>query len=208
MNDDSMDSCRTGPVPTITLIVVLLGCLGLLQLIGHLTQERIAVNRREASLKVLREITPAGYTNDIFNDTVQVTGPDYLGTDRPVTVYRARNGDTLLGVVYYPVVAEGYKGPIELGVGIDRQGHLIGVRVLDEHETDGLGAEVHQQNSDWIQIFDGLSYDTAPREQWDVRSENGYFDQISGATITSRSVIIAVRNTLDYHQLAGKDLNK
>lgn len=195
-------------LPAIALIVTAAACLLLLQLTGYLTKDRISGNRRETSLRVLREIVPGRYDNDIFNDAVLLNEPAYLGSDRPVTVYRSRSGDKALGLLYYPVIADGYKGPIELGVGIDTDGRITGVRVLDQNETEGLGALVDQENSDWIKTFDGLSYETVPREQWDVRSENGYFDQISGATITSRSVINAVRNTLDYHQLAGENLYK
>lgn len=199
---------RINSLPVVTLIAVAAACLLVLQLTGSLTRQQIAGNRREAALQVLRAIIPGQYSNDIFNDTILITEPDYLGTDRPVTVFRSRNGENLLGVVYYPVVADGYNGPIELGIGVDRDGRITGVRVLRENETDGLGAQVHQHNSDWILSFNGQSFNVTPREQWDVRDENGYFDQISGATITSRSVINAVRNTLDYHQLAGENLYK
>jgi electron transport complex protein RnfG len=193
---------------TFVLTATVLICLSLVHMTGLLTRSRIDENRRDAALRILREIIPGQYDNDIFADTLQVSAPDYLGNGKPVTVFRARTGSDTLGVVYYPVTAEGYKGPIELGIGIDRNGHITGVRVLNQQETPGLGAEVDQSNSDWIHKFDGLSYTTVPREQWDLSSENGYFDQISGATITSRSVINAVRNTLDYHQLAGEDLYK
>lgn len=190
------------------LSATVLFCFLLVHITGRLAEDRINDNRREAALRVLREIIPGQYDNDIFTDSLQVNGPDNAGSDKPVTVFRARTGTNALGVVYYPVTVEGYKGPIELGIGIDRNGRLTGVRVLRQQETEGLGAEVDQNNSNWIRVFDGLSYAEVPREQWDLRSENGYFDQISGATITSRSVINAVRNTLDYHQLAGEDLYK
>jgi len=199
---------KISPLLVLTWATVLVVCALLLTLTNHLTKTRIAENRQEATLKVLRQIIPGQYNNDVFKDTLQVSEPGFLGTDRPVTVYRSRNGDTLLGVVFTPVIAEGYNGPIQLGIGISSEGVVTGVRVMHEEETDGLGAEVNQQNSDWILVFTGQSYQTVPREQWDVSSENGYFDQISGATITSRSVINAVRNTLDYHELAGETLYK
>ena len=39
-----------------------------------------------------------------------------------------------------------------------------------------------------------------------VGSEGGAFDEVSGATITSRAVINAVRNVLSYHDLARYSL--
>ena len=40
-----------------------------------------------------------------------------------------------------------------------------------------------------------------PLNAWAVESEGGQFDQLSGATISSRTVINAVRKTLDYHEI-------
>ena len=197
---------KINPLLILTWLVVALLSILLLKLSNEFTHDRIVDNRQQSTLRVLLQIIPGQYNNEIFKDAIQIIEPDYFGTDQPVTVYRSRNETSILGVVLYPVVAEGYKGPIKLGVGVTRDGTISGVRVLYEEETEGLGAEIHQQKSDWIQSFAGVSYDTVPREQWDVSSENGYFDQISGATITSRSVINAVRNTLDYHELAGENL--
>ncbi|MEX2354059.1 MAG: RnfABCDGE type electron transport complex subunit G, partial [Gammaproteobacteria bacterium] len=136
------------------------------------------------------------------------TAPGYLGSRRPVTVYRARDENDDLGVVFYPVIADGYNSQIELAVAITRDGTIAGVRVIRETETEELGDQVNQNNSDWILSFTDKSYDNVPKEQWRVESEGGYFDQISGATITSRSVINSVRNTLDYHAISDDALYK
>jgi electron transport complex protein RnfG len=57
-------------------------------------------------------------------------------------------------------------------------------------------------------MFTGKSYENLPRDQWLVKSDNGYFNQVSGATITSRSVINRVRNTLDFHNISEDILYK
>jgi len=199
---------KPSPLTIFSWTLLVIALVTILAVINHLTRERIAENRQLATLKILQQIIPGEYNNDVFRDTLSVTESNYLGTDRPVTVYRSRQNLLPVGVVIYPVIAEGYKGPIELAIGIDQQGQLSGVRVLQESETEGLGAQIHQNKSDWILSFTGLSFKTVPPEQWDVRSENGYFDQISGATITSRSVINAVKNTLEYHELTGEALYK
>lgn len=203
-------SRTTRPIllPLLTLAVLATGGSLILDYVNNLTREDISNNKREATLQVLRQIVPGPDNNDVFNDLIEITEPGFFGTDRKVTVFRSRDNGDALGVVYYPVIAEAYNGPVELGIGVGRDGTIAGVRVMREQETEGLGAEVNQQNSDWILTFNGLSFRQVPREQWTVRSENGYFDQISGATITSRSVINAVKTTLDYHELAGEKLYK
>lgn len=189
-------------------VVLAAACIALVQAVHVLTRDRISDNKQLATRRIIQDIVPAGITNDIFADTMQVIEPDYLGSPRPVTVYRARVNDNVTGVIFYPVVAHGYNNPIELGVGISRDGVITGVRVISQNETEGLGALVDQRNSDWIEVFSGISYETVPAETWAVSDESGYFDAISGATITSRSVINAVSDTLDYHEIDRESLYK
>lgn len=199
---------KISPLQIFSWALLVITLVTILTIINQLTHDRIAQNRQLVTRKILQQIIPGEHNNDVFTDTLIRNEPNYLGSDNPVTVIRARKDTLPLGVVIYPVITEGYKGPIQLAVGIDHQGQLTGVRVLQENETEGLGAQIHQNKSDWILSFTGLSFKTVPPEQWDVRSENGYFDQISGATITSRSVINAVKNTLNYHELTGETLYK
>jgi len=192
----------------ITLSTLLLACILILATLNELTREKILDNRQLATRKVIEHIIPGPYNNDIFRDFIEVIEPGYLGSRQAVTVYRARDGDQPSGVVFYPVMTDGYNSQIELGIGISREGIITGVRVIRETETEGLGDQINQNKSDWIFSFTGKSFETVTREDWKVSSEDGYFDQISGATITSRSVINAVRNTLDYHNLAEDRLYK
>jgi len=183
----------------VTFSALALACFLLLSAGNDLTRDRITGNRLLATKKVVQDIVPPGADNEVFEDRIEITAPEYLGTRRPVSVYRARQGEQVLAVIFYPVIADGYNGPIELAVGIDQDGTLSGIRVIEENETKDLGSRVHQQESDWIVSFTGKSYREIPRERWTLRTEDGYFDQISGATITSRGVLNAIRRTLDYH---------
>ena len=48
------------------------------------------------------------------------------------------------------------------------------------------------------EVFAGLSLDDPPAPAWRIRSDGGAFDQMTGASITSRSVVKAVKETLVY----------
>ena len=176
--------------------------------INYYTQDRIADNKLQAMRKIFNDIIPYQYNNDIFNDHIEVTDPAYLGTNQAVFVYRIRNDETPLGVIIHPIKTIGYESEIQLGIGISKQGIITGVRVTSEDETEGAGDQIHQEKSDWLSIFVGKSHANLPPEQWRVKSENGYFDQISGATITSRSVINAVNNTLSFYNREQDSLYK
>ncbi|HEY7840022.1 MAG TPA: RnfABCDGE type electron transport complex subunit G [Gammaproteobacteria bacterium] len=187
------------------LLAVVLGAAAV-SAMQYLTAERIASNREAHTLAVVREALPVDHDNDLLHDRIEVVDPVRLGSRDPVMVFRARRGAAPAGVVLMPVVAQGYNGRIELAIGIAADGVLAGVRVARHRETEGLGDRVHQSRSPWIAQFEGRSLDNTPESDWAVRSDGGAFDQVSGATITPRGVINAVRSALEYHLIHREEL--
>lgn len=190
----------------ILLTAVLLGLFavlgtGLVALTFDNTHERIAANERAALLRNLHVlIPPERHDNDLFNDVIEVTAPDLLGSAAPVAVYRARKDGWPVALVIAATAPDGYSGPIRLLVGINADGTLAGVRVVNHRETPGLGDAIEASRSDWILGFDGRSLGDPPEAQWAVRRDGGYFDQFTGATITPRAVVKAVKKALLYFQ--------
>ncbi|MCB1647429.1 MAG: RnfABCDGE type electron transport complex subunit G, partial [Pseudomonadales bacterium] len=90
----------------------------------------------------------------------------------------------------------GYNGLIQLIMAVDLQGRVLGVRVTRHQETPGLGDKIEPQLSDWIHRFEGRSLEDPEVAGWTVRKNGGDFDQFTGATITPRAVVHAVRDRL------------
>ncbi|TCK18772.1 electron transport complex protein RnfG [Thiogranum longum] len=171
------------------------------------TVELIHDNERRALLKSLNELIPTDrYDNDIFHDILYVRHKDLLGTAKPVPVYRARKNGWPVAAVLAPVAPDGYNGNIRLLVAIKLDGTLAGVRVVQHRETPGLGDGIETSNSDWILGFNGKSLENPGKEGWKVKRDGGQFDQFTGATITPRAVVKAVRNALLYYQIHGHEL--
>ncbi|MBK5966304.1 electron transport complex subunit RsxG [Thiocystis minor] len=167
---------------------------------------RIAGNQRQAMEHKFATILPAGQSdNDPLRDTIEVQAKDFLGADK-TQVYRVRNADVPVAVVLEPVVPDGYAGPIRLLVSVLHDGSLGGVRVLSHHETPGLGDKIEEAKSNWILDFKGKSLTNPPRERWAVKRDGGAFDQFTGATITPRAIVGAVKNTLLYVERQGDAL--
>lgn len=165
------------------------------------TRARIADNEREFLLRTLDVLVdPARYDNDLLADTRTVVAPGALGTEEPVTVYRARADGEPVALVLTAVAPDGYSGPIRLLVAVNHDGTLAGVRVLGHRETPGLGDGIEAERSDWILAFNGRSLGDPPAEGWGVRRDGGEFDQLTGATITPRAVVAAVRRVLQYYE--------
>ena len=180
---------------------------GLVAFTHDSTAARIAENQRRALLRSLNELVPREqYTNDIYTDIVYVHDEDLLGTDEPVPVYRARKDGWPVAAVFSPVAPDGYNGNIRLLVAVGLDGTLAGVRVLSHRETPGLGDAVEVERSPWIKGFAGRSLGNPPEEKWKVKRDGGVFDQFTGATITPRAVVKAVKNTLLYYRAHGDTL--
>lgn len=196
------------PVIVAALLLTGFGVLGSgLVALTHLgTAEQIAENERRALLRIVRQLVPPDQIdNQILTETVEVRAPEALGTDR-TTVYLGRRQGEPAAAVFSPVIAPGYGGPIRLIVAIRSDGTLGGVRVLAHKETPGLGDKIEADRSDWILGFEGRSLKDPAESRWAVKRDGGAFDQFTGATITPRAVVQAVRAALKYAHANWGDL--
>lgn len=186
-----------------TIILLLFALIGTALVVTTFdnTRERIAANERATLLRKLHQlILPEQHDNTLLEDTLLVTDKTLLGTGRPVTVYRARKASQPVALVITPIAPDGYSGSIKLLVGINADGTLSGVRVVAHRETPGLGDAIDDTRSNWIHIFDNRSLGEPPLERWGVKKDGGDFDQLTGATITPRAVVKAVRQALLYYR--------
>lgn len=110
-------------------------------------------------------------------------------------VFKVVREDGSRAWIFDAVTNEGYNGRIALWVGVSDAGIIEGVRVRSHQETPGLGDKIELAVSDWILGFDGYSTQS-PDRVWDVKRHGGEFDQFTGATITPRAVVHAVRDAL------------
>jgi electron transport complex protein RnfG len=166
-----------------------------------LTYKRIQQNEIEAVQRNLQAVLASDrYDNDPYADRTRVDASVLLGSDEPVTVYRARLDGEPAAAVFRSVAPNGYNGAIKLLVGIYADGSISGVRVVAHKETPGLGDGIDERKSDWIFSFDQQSLAALGDDGWAVKKDGGEFDQFTGATITPRAVVQAVKNTLLYYQ--------
>lgn len=191
-----------------------LGTALLLTLINVSTSARIAEQRRIAERTALEEVLPpTRHDNDLLADsfTLQPQGTGFvqlelLGLSTPRQAYIARQNGRISGVILPAETAEGYSGTIVQLVGIDRDGNLTGVRVLQHSETPGLGDKIEPRKHPWIFSFDGRSLANTDAALWQVKKDGGDFDQFVGATITPRAVVGAVHQALQFFEANREQL--
>lgn len=194
---------NTLPNNLVPVIIITLVCVLVLSLSYNITRDPIAGNIIEKKLAAIEPVIPLPYNNKISEDFITVNAPDYFN-QQPVTVFRIRNNGKPTGVVIMPVNARGYNGEITLAIGIHYDGRIADTSIVTHNETKGIGDSVDQDKSDWLLIFRNRSLKNTPREAWNISQNGGVYDQISGATITSRGVINAVRKTLEFY-IANRD---
>ncbi len=160
---------------------------------------RIHAQSEHARLTELADVLPPFlYDNDPLTDRIMISDP-LLATDRPLPVLRARMHGRPIALVLHAVAPNGYGGPIVLRIGIRYDGSLIAVRVLEPHETPGIGDSIERTSSHWIERFRGRSLRSPEEDKWKLRMDGGDFDQLAGATVTPRAVVAAVANALRFY---------
>jgi len=164
------------------------------------TKERIVENEKQFLLRSLHElVSPDIHTNDMYTDNIKIAAPGLSGKQQTITVYRARMDQAPVAVIMHVIAPDGYSGAIHLLVAIHVDGDLIGVRVIKHQETPGLGDGIEVKKSSWILGFDGKSLRDPMAKKWAVKKDDGYFDQLTGATITPRAIVKVVKRTLEFY---------
>ena len=111
---------------------------------------------------------------------------EILSETEQETVYAAKNGETVVG---YCVVnsQKGYGGDVKVMTGVDTNGKVTAIEILEHAETPGLGANAEK---------DAFKFQFAGKtKEIGVEKNNpgeNDIQAISGATITSKAVTNAV----------------
>ncbi|GAB5992216.1 MULTISPECIES: electron transport complex subunit RsxG [Aeromonas] len=183
------------------LALFALGCTALVVLTHELTKEKVAQQQQREKLQTLSALLPEGsYDNDLVASCKLVTSRKYLGSDQPQALYTATKGGIATGYALETIAPDGYSGAIRLIVGIDAKGTISAVRVLEHKETPGLGDKIELKKSGWINSFAGKFLSADNEASWAVTKDGGEFDAFTGATITPRAVVKAVKNLLTLQQ--------
>lgn len=183
----------------ITLALFAAGSTGLTAAINQLTKSTIDEQATLQQKALFDQVLPNGHYNNSLRDSCYlVTAPALgKGTHR---VYIARQDARPVAAVLEATAPDGYSGAIQLLVGVDFNGTVLGTRVTEHHETPGLGDKIELRLSDWITHFSGKTISAENDPRWAVKKDGGNFDQFTGATITPRAVVNAVKRAGLYAQ--------
>lgn len=190
----------------ITLALFAAGSTGLTAAINMMTKTTIDEQAALQQKALFDQVLPADrYNNQLQNRCFIVSAPA-LGKGEH-RVYIAEKNGTPVAAVMEATAPDSYSGAIQLLVGADFNGTVLGTRVTEHHETPGLGDKIERRLSDWITHFSGKSIQGANDSRWAVKKDGGDFDQFTGATITPRAVVNAVKRAGLYAQTLPAQLS-
>jgi electron transport complex protein RnfG len=186
---------RTGSA--LTLLLLAMVGIGATYLLQRNSAPQIAAEHRLADSRKLLDVLPAdSYDNQPLEQPLTLTDTG-LSHSTLTAAYRAtRNGQTV--AVLLRNQTEGYAAAIELLIAIDTNGKLLGVKTLKQNETPALGGPIGDWPNHWLQTFTGKSRGEPNDAGWALKKDQGQFDQMAGATITSRAAINAIHDALRY----------
>jgi electron transport complex protein RnfG len=187
-------------------LIIVLTCICIVSAIAlakiyDLTKGPIAHQKRLEVLRAIKTVLPS-YDNEPDRDTAKLPmGIDKRGEEIQGVFYRGKKDDHLIGVAFRVVSSEGYGGNIEVMVGLLPDGKIHGVEVLSHMETPGLGAKINE-----AKFKDRFKSRNLSNTTWAAKKEAGDIDGITGATISSRAVIKAVKEGLEFYRDHGETI--
>ncbi len=106
--------------------------------------------------------------------------------------FEAYSGGKLVGYCLR-VTGNGYGGYIRMLVGVDKAGTILGIKVLEQYETPGLGTKITEVKPGETEPYFLNQFIGKNGADVELRKN---IDAITGATISSRGVTKAVREAV------------
>lgn len=192
---------------SVILAVLAAICTALVAMTHSYTAPLILANEQAYLERSLRPVLGGiKYEQELSKSVLTLAPPHDLPGNEPATIYRVYADGVPAAALFIVTARDGFSGPIQLLIGIRIDGSVTAVRVLQHKETPGLGDLIESTKSDWLEQFPGRSLADPDRSRWLIKRDGGDFDQLTGASITPRSVIKAMNQTLLYFEANNQQL--
>lgn len=177
---------------TVTLFVTCVIVAALLGLVDNVTREKIAAINWENTVAAMKAVVAdpdATAFSDALENTEAMSAAALAGGGTLDSVYEVQVGGASAGYAI-KVVASGSQGNIEMMVGVDGEGAVTGVSIVDNAETAGIGSKVMENQNGVLDQFIGRSAADG------TLAVGTNVDAITGATVSSKGVTAGVNAAL------------
>ena len=182
---------------TVTLFITCVIVAGLLGGVNAITKDKIAAINWEKTVQAMKAVV-ADPDNTEFSEAVENTAEMSEAAAAAGgtldSVYEVLVGGENAGYAI-KVVASGSQGNIEMMVGVDGEGTVTGVSVVDNAETVGIGSKVMTNDAlaSGVGVLDQFQGKSAADGVLTVGTN---VDAITGATVSTKGVTAGVNTAL------------
>lgn len=166
---------------------------GLLALTYAVTEKQIAKQAIEEEMKSNKEALPAIKKSSDFKARKDLAAKAHRKYKDVIKVYKAFKDDQRAGWVVQ-VAPRGYGGPLTFAVGINAEGKVVGISLIEIKETPGLGMNV--EKPEFNEQFKG-------KDVYDPLEVGKGIDALTGATISSKAMTLGVKEALESLKMLG-----
>ena len=169
--------------PTLVIVAVAFACVMLLAQVQQLTGPALAERAREKQAQALALVLP-GFENGPAR-TARVDGREFTWWEGQ----KEEEGGAVLKGYAFITRGAGYGGDIESMVGVDENGVILGLSIIQQAETPGLGdrcVEVAVR----VTLWDHLRKETPVRDQADEAPMPWFQNQFKGINAGERIALV------------------
>lgn len=162
------------------------------------TRDRIAEQERLREEASLRAVLPDADEFERIDDSAIAEEADTITDGIFISAFEALDASGSTAGYAVRVAPRGYGGPMQMIVGLERDGEVSGVSIITMNETPGLGTKVGAE--DFLAQFVGWSAES-------IDQDGKTMDAISGATKSSvaiRKGVLAAGHLFD-EMLSGME---
>lgn len=179
---------RKAPFFRLIIVLLIIGVIAsaLLAIVNEVTYKRIEEISQQKLEASMQSIQPEAEEFQLMESETY---------DLVTAFYEARQNGEVIGYCI-ETNPSGFGGKVRILTGIDLQGAITGVRVVEHTETVGVGSKCTLV--DFLDQFSGKDHEL----DYSVPEDN--IDSVSGATITSKAVLRGINAALAaYEQEVG-----
>lgn len=175
------------------LFIIAVVCTLLLAVTNMVTEPVIEERSIQANIEAQQSVMPDAdeFVTAEEDDLEEIREISQVGDLIQSFDYAYKN-DELIGYTV-KTTPNGYGGEIELLTGIDTQGTITGIYILEQSETAGLGARSTEK--EFQDQYKGLNAEEDVYVEKSGEVDGNEIQAISGATITSNAVTLGVNSS-------------
>lgn len=193
-----LESSLINMVIVLTLIAIIAG--GALAYVNDFTDEIIENIKQENLSKGIKDVlldSTVVISNENI-DTIYIEGKEHIDKNIKFIIYKTNSGTAI------KTSENAFGGSMNILVGFDNEGVILGYTVLEHAETPGLGAKANT----WFQKGQkgNIIGKNPGKDVFKVSKDvEGGIDAITASTITSRAFLLAIENAYKEYFSVGAE---